>query len=68
MTSLAACESCHLPVRGLAKKKQKGWAIGDTHRCDSGLGGLSSSPPLCFSATQQPRDAFLPGPQGMGWV
>lgn len=52
----------------MPKKKQKGWDIGDTHWCDSRLGGLSSSPLLCFSATQQPRDAFLPGPQGMGWV
>lgn len=69
VTSLAACKSCHLPVRGLAKKKnKKGGILVIPTGVTAGLGGLSSSPLLCFSATQQPRDAFLPGPQGMGWV
>lgn len=57
------------PCEGACQKKtKKGGILVIPTGVTAGLGGLSSSPLLCFSATQQPRDAFLPGPQGMGWV
>lgn len=53
MTSLAACESCHLPVRGLAKKNKKDGLLVIPIGVTAGWGDSQAVPP-CVS---QPRSS-----------